>query len=60
MIQIPNGFQNNPTVDKKFRELIEFMNKLEQELQYPNCEGLADQKRILVRAENKLIMQGFL
>lgn len=60
MITVPQGFQNNPAVDRKFRDLIEFMNKLEQDLQYPNCEGYEDQKRVLARAENELIMRGVL
>ena len=60
MINIPQGFQNNPAVDKKFKGLIEFMNKLEQDLAYPNCSGYEDQKRVLARAENELIMQGVL
>lgn len=58
MITIPKDFQNNPFCDKKFKELIEFFNKLEQDLQYPNCEGNADAKRILAQAENELIMWG--
>jgi len=60
MITVPLGFQNNPAVDRKFRDLIEYMNKLEQDLQYPNCEGYEDQKRVLARAENELIMRGVL
>ena len=58
MIVIPKDFQNNPFCDKKFRELIEFFNKLEKELEYPNCEGNADAKRILAKAQNDLIMRG--
>lgn len=60
MIEIPKDFQNNPAVDRKFKDLIEFVNKLERDLQYPNCEGYADAKRILARAENELIMRGVL
>ena len=60
MISVPQGFQNNPVVDKKFKDLIEFMNRLEEQLQYPNCDGYEDQKRILARAEYELIMQGIL
>lgn len=47
MITIPQGFQNNPATDKKFRELVELFNKLEQDLQYPNCDGYEDQRRVL-------------
>lgn len=60
MIVIPSTFQNNPVADRKFKELIEFMNKLEESLQYPNCEGNEEAKRILSRAEYELIMMGFL
>lgn len=60
MINIPEGFQNNPAVDRKFLELVEFFNKLEDELRYPNCEGYSDQRRALARAENELIMRGIL
>ena len=58
MISIPKDFQNNPFADKKFRELVEFFNKLEKDLEYPNCEGYADAKRILAQAQNELIMRG--
>jgi len=58
MITVPKDFQNNPFADRKFLELIDFFNKLEQDLQYPNCEGLADAKRILAHAEDQLIMRG--
>lgn len=60
MISIPNDFQNNPAIDQKFKDLIDFMNDLEEDLRYPNCEGYADQKRVLALAENKLIMRGIL
>ena len=60
MITVPQGFQNNPAVDRKFRDLIEFMNRLEEQLQYPNCDGFEDQKRVLARAEYELIMRGVL
>lgn len=60
MIVIPSDFQNNPFADKKFRELVEFFNNLEKALEYPNCEGNADAKRILARAQSELIMWGIL
>jgi hypothetical protein len=60
MIIVPKDFQNNPAVDRKFKDLIEFMNRLEQDLAYPNCDGYEDQKRVLARAENELIMRGVL
>ena len=60
MITIPPGFQNNPAVDRKFKELIEFFNELQEDLRYPNCEGYGDQWRVLVQAENELIKRGVL
>ena len=60
MINIPQGFQNNPVVDRKFKDLIEFMNQLEEQLQYPNCDGDEDKRRVLARAEYELIMRGVL
>lgn len=60
MINIPKDFQNNPAVDRKFKELIEFMNQLEEELRYPNCSGYEDQKRLLAAAQRQLIMDGIL
>lgn len=60
MIAIPKGFSNNPAVDRKFVDLIELMNKLEDALRYPNCDGYADQKLVLARFENELIMRGVL
>lgn len=58
MINIPNDFQNNPFADKKFCQLVEFFNKLEKDLEYPNCEGKADTNRILAQAQNELIKWG--
>ena len=60
MITIPKDFHNNSMVDKKFKELIVFINQLEKELEYPNCEGYSDQKRVLSLAQNELILLGFL
>jgi len=60
MISVPKDFNNNPAVDHKFLELINFFNKLEDKLRYPNCDGYADEKRILAWAENELIMRGVL
>ena len=60
MITIPEGFSDNPSCDRKFTELVKFFNKLEDDLRYPNCEGYADQCRVLTRAENELIMMGIL
>lgn len=60
MIVIPKGFQNNPAADKKFLELVEFMNNLEEALRHPFCEGYEDQKRVLAIAQNELIMRGII
>jgi hypothetical protein len=38
--------------------LIDYFNKLELSLQHPNCDGYADQTRLLVKAEQELIMWG--
>jgi hypothetical protein len=43
---------------RKMRELIEFFNNLEKELEYPNCGGEADKKRTLLCAERQLILEG--
>ena len=60
MIQIPIDFSNNGLTDSKFKELVNMFNKLEKDLEYPNCEGYADKNRILAKFENELIMRGFL
>jgi len=54
MITIKPEYQ----LTRNMRELIEFFNKLEKELEYPNCEGEADKKRILLSAERELITWG--
>lgn len=54
MITLPPNF--SPT--KVMGELIEFFNKLEKDLQYPNCEGHSDQKKVLEKAEYDLIIWG--
>jgi len=59
-IQIPLDFKGNPAADKKFKELVEFFNKLEKELEWPNCEGYADKNRILAKAQSELIMREML
>lgn len=43
---------------KGTKELISFFNKLTSDLEYPNCEGTEDAKRILLKAEHDLIMWG--
>lgn len=60
MIVIPSSFQANLAVGRKFKDLVEFFNQLEQDLQYPNCEGQEDAKRILAAAQKELIMRGVL
>jgi len=56
MIVIPPNTELNP----KFRELIDMFNKLEERLQYPHCDGYSDQKRVLTKAEEGLIMWGII
>jgi hypothetical protein len=58
MINIPSNYRNSPFTDKKFKELVEFFNKLEQDLQYPNCEGKEDSVRILRKAQDELTKWG--
>lgn len=58
MIVIPDNYQNNAFCDKGFKELIEFFNKLEKDLEYPNCEGKEDQIRVLKKAQSDLIYWG--
>jgi hypothetical protein len=48
--------QYNLTRD--MRELIEFFNNLEKQLEYPNYDGEADKKQILLYAEQELIIMG--
>ena len=57
-IQLPLEYQNSPFTDKRFKELVEFFNKLEKDLEYPNCEGYADKTRILRQAQTELTMWG--
>lgn len=45
-------------VSPKFWELVDFFNRLERNLQYPNSEGYNDEKRYLQRAEQELIKWG--
>lgn len=60
MIVIPENFSNNPAVDKKFINLLEFINALEEELEYPICSGIEDRLKRFKLAEMELIMQGYL
>lgn len=60
MIIIPENFSNNPAVDKKFIALLEFMNSLEEELEYPICSGKEERLQTLRLAEMQLIRQGYL
>lgn len=48
----------NANLSSKMIELINFFNRLENDLQYPNCEGRAEEILRLKRAEIELIMQG--
>ena len=60
MIVIPENFSNNPALDKKFINLLEFMNALEEELEYPICSGVEERLQRFKLAEMQLIMQGYL
>ena len=56
MINIPQNTQ----LSGKFIDLIRSLNDLEYKLKYPNCEGYADQRKILLKFEQELIMRGIL
>lgn len=49
------GFYN-----KQFKELIEFFNQIEKDMEYPNCEGNADKTRVLNKALDDLIRWGII
>lgn len=56
MINIPQNTQ----LSGKFIDLIRSFNELEYKLKYPNCEGYAEQRMVLLKFEQELIMRGFL
>lgn len=56
MIVVPLDAQKKLT--SEMQRLIDYFNKLELALQHPNCDGYADQTRVLVKAEQELIMWG--
>ncbi len=56
MITIPQG----TNISQEMRQLITFFNKLEQDLEYPNCEGNADARRCLEAAELMLMAKQLL
>lgn len=60
MIHIPSDFQNNPLADKKFRELIELVNRLEGDLDYSKGLSKEDEKTVLSRYQHAMAMRGFL
>jgi hypothetical protein len=47
-------------ISKDMRSLVEFFNKLEKDLEYPNCEGQSDARRCIEAAEEQLINSGIL
>ena len=51
---IPNTVDLLPETVK----LITFFNNLAAAMEYPNCEGNADRKRLLLEAERQLILWG--
>jgi hypothetical protein len=58
MITIPDGFQEPVIIE--FRYLVDFFNKLEKRLEYPNCEGYSDTRRYILLAQKELIERGFI
>lgn len=57
MIILPPTYDNGPFTEE-FKKWIDFFNKLEEDMRYPNSEGYADQRRVLDRAMNELIKRG--
>lgn len=45
-------------ITPEFKKLLDFFNKLEKDLQYPNCEGYKEEKLYLLKAQQELIMWG--
>lgn len=60
MIVIPENYTGAVFTERKFIALLEFMNNLEEELEYPLCSGEEDRLQRLRLAERELIMQGYL
>lgn len=60
MIVIPESYTGCVFTERKFIALLEFMNNLEEELEYPLCSGEEDRLQRLRLAERELIMQGYL
>lgn len=60
MIHIPSDFRNNPFADKKFRELIELVNRLEGDLDYSKGLSKDDEKAVFSRYQHAMVMRGFL
>ena len=60
MIVIPENYTGCLTTERKFIALLEFMNSLEEELEYPICSGKEERLQTLRLAERELIRQGYL
>ena len=48
----------NVPIGADTKRLIDFFNALAKDLEYPNCEGNEDKRRILLQAERHLILWG--
>lgn len=58
MITIPQNFQGDDQSllqPERFRELVKLFNRLETDLQYPNCEGNEDARRNILDF-NKVVL----
>ena len=60
MIVIPENYIGAVFTERKFIALLEFMNNLEEELEYPICSGEEERLQRLRLAEMQLITQGYL
>ena len=50
MIVLSSQVTSGVKIPRKFSEMLEFFNKLEKSLEYPQCEGYSDQKFVLEQA----------
>lgn len=55
----PSNFVPNPLTRKKMEDLVYLVNQLDDDLQWPRCEGKEDANRAWLHFEKQLIMNGF-
>lgn len=49
-----NYFRIAELLTPEFRKLLDVINKLESDLQYPNCEGYNDEKLYILAAQKEI------